>query len=99
MTVQDLLRHTSGLVYGPFGNSLVVQAYNQANLADNTQTLAEFVTKLSKLPLAHQPGKVWEYGMSTDVLGRIVEVVYGAPLDQFVEHRITNPLGMHDTAF
>jgi CubicO group peptidase (beta-lactamase class C family) len=99
MTVQDLLRHTSGLVYGPFGNTLVHQAYNKANLFENNQTLAEFVTKLTKLPLAHQPGKVWEYGMSTDVLGRIVEVVYGTPLDQFVEHRITKPLGMPDTAF
>jgi len=99
MTVQDLLRHTSGLVYGPFGTSLVHQAYNKANLFDNNQTLAEFVTKLSKLPLAHQPGMVWEYGMSTDVLGRIVEEVSGMPLDRFVEDRITKPLGMHDTAF
>jgi len=99
MTVQDLLRHTSGLVYGPFGNTLVHQAYNKANLFDNSQTLAEFVTKLSKLPLAHQPGKVWEYGMSTDVLGRIVEVVSGMPFDRFVEERITKPLGMNDTTF
>jgi CubicO group peptidase (beta-lactamase class C family) len=99
MTVQDLLRHTSGLVYGPFGNSLVHQAYNKADLFDSNQTLAAFVTKLSKLPLAHQPGKVWEYGMSTDVLGRIVEVASGMPLDQFFEQRITNPLGMHDTGF
>lgn len=99
MTVQDLLRHTSGLVYGAFGTSLVHQAYNKANLFDNNQTLAEFVTKLSKLPLAHQPGTVWEYGMSTDVLGRIVEEVSGTPLDRFVEDRITNPVGMHDTAF
>jgi CubicO group peptidase (beta-lactamase class C family) len=99
MTVQDLLRHTSGLVYGPFGNSLVHQAYKKANLFDGNQTLAEFVTKLSKLPLAHQPGTVWEYGMSTDVLGRIVEVVSGMPFDRFVEERITRPLGMRDTAF
>jgi CubicO group peptidase (beta-lactamase class C family) len=99
ITVQDLLRHTSGLVYGPFGNTLVHQAYNKANLFDNGQTLAEFVTKLTKLPLAHQPGTVWEYGMSTDVLGRIVEVVSGMPFDQFVAERITKPLGMKDTAF
>lgn len=99
MTVQDLLRHTSGLVYGPFGTSLVHEAYNKANLFDNNQTLADFVTKLSKLPLAHQPGTVWEYGMSVDVLGRIVEVVSGMPFDRFVEERITTPLGMHDTAF
>ncbi len=99
MTVQDLLRHTSGLVYGPFGNSLVHQAYNKANLFDDHQTLAEFVTKLSKLPLAHQPGTAWEYGMSTDVLARIVEVVSGTPFDAFIEERITKPLGMKDTAF
>jgi len=59
MTVQDLLRHTSGLVYGPFGNSLVHQEYNKANLFDPGQTLAEFVSKLAKLPLAHQPGTVF----------------------------------------
>jgi len=99
MTVQDLLRHTSGIVYGPFGNTLVHQAYNQANLFDGGQTLAEFIGKLSKLPLAHQPGTVWEYGMNTDVLGRIVEVVSGTPFDQFVAERITKPLGMKDTAF
>jgi CubicO group peptidase (beta-lactamase class C family) len=99
MTVQDLLRHTSGLVYGPFGNTLVHQAYNQTNLDDNGQTLAEFVTKISKLPLAHQPGTAWEYGMSVDVLGRIVEVVSGMPFDRFLEERITKPLGMADTAF
>ncbi len=99
MTVQDLLRHTSGLVYGIFGNTLVHQAYNHANLFDANQTPAEFVTKLSKLPLAHQPGTVWEYSMSTDVLSCLVEVVSGIPFDQFVRERITNPLGMHDTAF
>jgi CubicO group peptidase (beta-lactamase class C family) len=99
MTVQDLLRHTSGLVYGPFGNTLVHQAYRKADLFDGNQTLAEFVTKLAKLPLAHQPGTVWEYGMSTDVLGRIVEVVSGMPFDGFIEERITRPLGMPDMAF
>lgn len=99
ITVQDLLRHTSGLVYGPFGNTLVHQEYNKANLFDNGQTLAEFVTKISKLPLAHQPGTVWEYGMSTDVLGRIVEVASGMPFDRFVDERIAKPLKMPDTAF
>jgi len=99
MTVQDLLRHTSGIVYGPFGDKLVHQSYNKANLFDPGQTLAEFVTKLSKLPLAHQPGSTWEYGMSVDVLGRIVEVVSGMPFDRFLEERITKPLGMTDTAF
>jgi len=99
MTVQDLLRHTSGIVYGPFGNLLVHQAYNQANLFDNDQTLAEFVKKLVKLPLAFQPGTAWEYGMSIDVLGRIVEVVSGMTFDRFVEEQIAKPLGMPDTSF
>jgi CubicO group peptidase (beta-lactamase class C family) len=99
MTIQDLLRHTSGLVYGPFGNSLVHQAYNKADLFNERQTMAEFVTKLARLPLAHQPGTVWEYGMSVDVLGRIIEVVSGMPLDRFFEERIAKPLGMKDTAF
>lgn len=99
ITVQDLLRHTSGFVYGPFGNTLVHQEYNKANLFDSGQTLAEFVSKISKLPLAHQPGRVWEYGMSTDVLGRIVEVVSGMPYDQFLQERIFKPLRMTDTGF
>ncbi len=60
MTVQDLMRHTSGLVYGQFGDKLVHKAYRDANVSDRNQTLAEFITKLSKLPLAHQPGEVWE---------------------------------------
>jgi CubicO group peptidase (beta-lactamase class C family) len=99
MTVQDLLRHTSGLVYGGFGNTLVHQAYNKANLSDNGQTLAELVTKISKLPLADQPGRTWQYGMSVDVLARIVEVVSGVPFDRFLEERIAKPLGMADTAY
>jgi len=99
MTVQDLLRHTSGLVYGGFGNTLVHQAYNKANLEGNGQTLAELVTKISKLPLANQPGRTWEYGMSVDVLARIVEVVSGVPFDRLLEERITKPLGMTDTAY
>jgi CubicO group peptidase (beta-lactamase class C family) len=99
MTVQDLLRHTAGLVYGQFGDGPVHKAYRAGNVADRNQTLAEMVTKLSKLPLAHQPGEVWEYSMATDVLGRIIEVVSGQPLDTFVEDRITKPLGMDSTGF
>jgi len=99
MTIQDLLRHTSGITYGTFGKSLVKQRYNEANLFDRNQTLAEFVSKLAKLPLAHQPGTIWDYGMSTDVLGRVIEVVSGETLDQFVGERITKPLGLSDTGF
>ena len=99
MTVQDLLRHTAGLVYGVFGDGPVHKAYRAANVTDRNQSLEEMVTKLSKLPLAHQPGEVWEYSMATDVLGRIIEVVAGQPLDIFVEERITKPLGMESTGF
>jgi len=94
MIVQDLLRHTAGLVYGQNGDDLVHKAYVEANVADRGQSLAEMVTKLSKIPLAHQPGRVWEYSMSVDVLGRIVEVVSGEELDAFVAGRIAKPLGM-----
>jgi CubicO group peptidase (beta-lactamase class C family) len=99
MTIQDLLRHTSGLTYGIFGKSLVKQAYLGANLFDPTQTLAELVSKLSKLPLASQPGTTWDYSMSVDVLGRVVEVVAGTTLDQFIAERISKPLGLSDTGF
>ena len=98
-TVQDLLRHTSGITYGQFGDSLVKVAYRAANMMDSAQTTAEFITKLSKLPLQYQPGEMWDYSMSTDVLGRLVEVVSGMPLDAFIAARITGPLGMTDTGF
>ncbi|MBE0615862.1 MAG: beta-lactamase family protein [Burkholderiales bacterium] len=99
MSVQDLLRHTSGLTYGQFGDSLVKKAYREANVFDPRQTTAEFVTKLSRLPLQHQPGEVWDYSMSTDVLGRVVEVISGMDLAEFIAARITDPLGMKDTGF
>jgi CubicO group peptidase (beta-lactamase class C family) len=80
-TILDMLRHTSGFTYGFFGKpTLVKQAYLSANLLDPRQTLAEFVTKLSKLPLAYQPGTTWDYGVSADVLGRVVEVISGSNL-------------------
>jgi CubicO group peptidase (beta-lactamase class C family) len=99
MTVQDLMRHTAGLVYGVFGDGAVHKAYRAASMTDRDQSLAEMVTKLSRLPLAHQPGEVWEYSMATDVLGRLVEVVAEKTLDAFVEERITRPLGMGSTGF
>jgi CubicO group peptidase (beta-lactamase class C family) len=99
MTVQDLLRHTSGITYGQFGDSLVKAAYREANVFDPGQTTAEFITKLSRLPLQNQPGEVWDYSMSTDVLGRIVEVVSGEDLDAFIAATLTGPLGMKDTGF
>ncbi len=99
MTIQDLMRHTSGLTYGIFSKSLVDQAYLAAKVFDPSQTLAEFVSKLSKLPLAYQPGTTWNYSMSFDVLGRIVEVVSDVPFDQFVADRIVKPLRLSDTGF
>jgi CubicO group peptidase (beta-lactamase class C family) len=101
MTVQDLLRHTAGFVYGVIGNGLVHKAYRAAipNGFDFDQTEAEIIGKLSKLPLAHQPGEVWEYGMATDVLGRVVEVASGMTLDRLVEERIAKPFGMTSTGF
>ena len=100
MTVQDLMRHTAGLVYAPpIGAGPIANAYRDADVANRDETLAQMVTKLSKLPLAHQPGEVWEYSMAVDVLGRVIEVVSGEDLDQFVEEHITGPLGMESTGF
>ena len=99
MTIQDLLRHTSGLTYGFLGKSLVKQAYLDTKLDDPGQTLAVVVTKISKLPLAAQPGTTWDYSMSTDVLGQVIEVVSGEPFDQFIRERIAKPLGLSDTDF
>jgi len=100
MTVQDLLRHTAGLVYPPpTGNGPVSDAYRDANVLDRNTTLAEMVTKISTLPLAHQPGEVWEYSASVDVLGRVIEVVSGMDLDRFIEERVTKPMGMTSTGF
>ncbi len=99
ITVHDLMRHTAGFTYGQFGDSLVQRSYRAAHLIDNQQTNAGLVAKLAKLPLSHQPGTTFEYGMSTDVLGRVVEVVSGLSLDRFFLQNITGPLGMPLTAF
>ena len=99
ITVQDLLRHTSGYTYGGRGDTLVHRAYREARIGSRDDTNAEMVAKLGKLPLLYAPGTRWEYGVSTDVLGRLVEVVSGQPLGVFFEERIFRPLGMTDTAF
>ena len=99
MTIIDLLRHTSGLTYGIFGKSLVKDRYKAANLYDPNQSLAAMVTKLAKLPLQNEPGTTWDYSMSTDVLGRVIEVISGTELDVFFSKRIFIPLRMTDTAF
>jgi CubicO group peptidase (beta-lactamase class C family) len=98
MTIHDLMRHTSGLTYGLFGNSPVDQMYRQANIF-GAKSLAEMVKAIASLPLLHQPGEFWEYSVSTDVLGRVVEVASGMDLDSFVRERVTGPLKMNDTGF
>jgi CubicO group peptidase (beta-lactamase class C family) len=99
MTVQDLLRHTSGLTYSHVAGPLLKQAHEAAKVGDDQQTNAEMVTGLAKLPLAYQPASTWQYGLSTDVLGRIVEVVSRMALDAFIAERICKPLGLANTSF
>ena len=100
ITVQDLLRHTSGLTYGVLGApNAVKKMYNDAGIFSQKWVLADFVKALAKLPLQFQPGTTWEYSHSTDVLGRVVEVASGQMLDVFLAERIFEPLKMADTAF
>jgi CubicO group peptidase (beta-lactamase class C family) len=99
MTVQDLLRHTSGLTYGFFGESWVDRRYRELDVFTGDRTLAETVTRLAGIPLKHQPGEVWEYSVSVDVLSRLVEVVSGQSFDRFLRERLFEPLDMRDTAF
>lgn len=99
ITIQDLLRHSSGLVYGFPYRTPVQKLYAHARLWDDQQSNADFVDRLAKLPLSHSPGTTWEYGYSTDVLGRVIEVVSGKTLWQFEQERILGPLGMADTGF
>jgi CubicO group peptidase (beta-lactamase class C family) len=101
ITIQDLLRHTSGLTY-PW-NADLGQAYVDAGVGDGLAqydgTIADSVKHLAGIPLLFNPGERWEYSLSVDVLGRVVEVVSGMPLDQFFKTRIFDPLGMKDTYF
>jgi CubicO group peptidase (beta-lactamase class C family) len=99
MTVQDLLRHTSGLTYAAFGDSPVQMIWRDVHPMAEDQTTAEMVAKLASLPLMFEPGTTWEYSMSTDVLGRVVEVVSGQDLPDFIDARICRPLGLRDTGF
>jgi CubicO group peptidase (beta-lactamase class C family) len=101
--VVDLLMHTSGLTYSffkPFpGGGPVEQMYLDGGENDLDVTNAELVTRLSKLPLRYEPGTTWWYSRSTDVLGRLIEVVSGMTLGEFFDKRIAKPLGMVDTSF
>jgi CubicO group peptidase (beta-lactamase class C family) len=99
MTVQDLMRHTSGLTYAQFGDTPVQMIWRDTKLMDEDQTNAELVAKLAGLPLMFEPGTTWEYSMSTDVLGRVVEIVSGESLAEFFAEHIFRPLDMCDTGF
>ncbi|HUJ74659.1 MAG TPA: serine hydrolase domain-containing protein [bacterium] len=98
ITVQDLLRHTSGLTYG-FRETHLKRVYEQAEEGIQDLTNAQVVERLAELPVAFQPGTVWEYSRSTDVLGYLIEVLSGQSLEMFLQERILGPLGMDDTAF
>ena len=99
MTIQDLLRHSSGLTYGFFGVGAVKKLYQEANLNADDPDTGEFVARLAKLPLVYHPGTTWDYSQSTDVLGRVIEVVTGKSLYQALKEMLLDPLGMKDTSF
>lgn len=103
ITVRDLLTHRSGLTYGFLDNAQVGTAYRDGGVNDGLTVvevpLAENMERLAKAPLVSQPGAEWHYSLSTDVLGRVVEVASGMPLDRFFQERIFTPLNMVDTSF
>lgn len=99
MTVRDLLRHTAGFTYGIFGSSPVDRQYMFSGVMNPRQSLDRMSKKLARLPLLYQPGTRWEYSVSSDVLGRVIEVASGQDFDVFLTQRILRPLGMKDTGF
>ena len=99
ITIQDLLRHTSGLTYEFRGSGPVHKMYTAERIYSRNQSNADQVATLAKLPLLHQPGTKWEYSRSTDVLGRLIEVLSGLTLGEYLQRHIFAPLGMVDTAF
>jgi CubicO group peptidase (beta-lactamase class C family) len=103
ITIRDLLTHRSGLSYGFLNGGPVGDAYRKGGVVDGLtltdMTLEQGIDKLAAQPLMSQPGAAWNYSLSTDVLGRVVEVVSGQPFDVFLRERIFKPLGMTDTSF
>jgi CubicO group peptidase (beta-lactamase class C family) len=99
VTIMDLLRHTSGITYDYIGGKLIMKAYSESGLFDGRYNNKVFADRIARLPLARQPGTLWRYGHSTDVLGRIIEIVSGQTLYQFAKQHIFDPLGMTSTKF
>jgi len=98
ITIRHLLTHTSGFCYGFFDEEPWRTLYADAKL-DDSRSLSEYVAKAAKLPLKHQPGEAWAYGISMDILGAVVEKVTGQPLETVMRERIFSPLGLKDTGF
>jgi CubicO group peptidase (beta-lactamase class C family) len=99
LTIHDLMTHTSGITYGFYGEGLVRTAYTNARIYDGDFNNAEFAERIAQLPLAEQPGTKWNYGHSTDILGRVIEVASGKSLLQYDKESLLDPLGMPDTNF
>lgn len=99
MSIRDLLRHTSGLTYGFFGNTSVDQSYQKAKVLDSGDDSSMFAEKLGKLPLLYQPGEDWVYSVAVDVQGVLIERISGKSLDRFLREYLFEPLGMLDTGF
>nr|WP_312015138.1 serine hydrolase domain-containing protein [Bradyrhizobium lablabi] len=99
VTIQDLMRHTSGITYEYIGAKWIEQLYSQGHLYDGKFDNREFAERIAKLPLSRQPGTLWRYGHSTDVLGRVIEIVSGKTLYAFEKERVLDPLHMTSTKF
>jgi CubicO group peptidase (beta-lactamase class C family) len=99
VTIMDLLRHTSEISYEYIGGKWVEKAYSDAHIFQGRFDNSVFAERIARLPLARQPGTLWRYGHSTDVLGRIIEIVSGQTLYQFEKQHIFDPLGMNSTKF
>jgi CubicO group peptidase (beta-lactamase class C family) len=100
MTIRDLMRHSSGLIHADLApGTPLARMYRQSKVEEGNNSLADMVRKLGKVPLLFQPGTRFHYGVSTDVLGRVIEVVSGKPLDEFFQERLLGPLRMRDTGF
>jgi CubicO group peptidase (beta-lactamase class C family) len=103
ITVHDLLTHTAGFTYDFFDSSPVDLMYRETNMFDPIEvppvSLSEFLMRIVKLPLVHQPGTTWRYSVATDVLGHLIEIISGISLDSFLRERLFKPLGMEDTGF
>lgn len=99
VTILDLMRHTSGITYDYIGGKWIEKAYQDAHIFAGEFDNKEFAERIARLPLARQPGTLWRYGHSTDILGRVIEVISGQSLYEFMKQRIFVPLGMTSTSF